>query len=58
MAKLYLVASVLMGIGGILVLPSQNLLASAAMLVAAGLAADHYRHVKRSQLEPGDSSQL
>lgn len=41
--KLYIIASVIMAIAGIVVLFSRNYLAASAMLIASGLAADIYR---------------
>lgn len=47
MEKAYLVASILMGLAGVLVLFSRNYLASSAMLVASGLAFENYRLRKK-----------
>lgn len=45
--KAYLVASILMGVAGVLVLFSRSYLASSAMLVASGLAFENYRLRKK-----------
>lgn len=41
--KLYLAASIIMGVAGIFMLFSREFVSASAMIVAAGLAADHYR---------------